>query len=120
MKKLVILLLIILFQKITCFSQTILPDSTVLITSEQLKKTNLIFAEHSKLLEENKLLYRQIDNFKLDRDILFKSDSIKSVQLSETLFKIDDMDKMIQKQDCIIKIGGIVVTFGVFLWLLSN
>lgn len=85
MKRLGILLLITLSVTITCFSTNILKttnnDSTVLITSNQLKYTNLIFAEHQKLLEENSLLIRQIDNYKNKIVLMNQTDSLRLSQI---------------------------------------
>ena len=49
-----LLLCLVLIASICAFSQN---TSTVTITSEQLKTTNLIFAEHQKLSERVQLLY---------------------------------------------------------------
>ena len=65
MKRIVVLLLISLSIAICGFSQNIYPraltDSTVEITNEQLKQTNLVFLEHHKLTLENKDLKSKIN-----------------------------------------------------------
>ena len=83
MKKIVLLLLTILLGTIISFSQDTLKitNSTVLITSQQLKETNLIFIEHNKLLQENTLLNKQLYNYKEESLTLNKLDSIKTQQL---------------------------------------
>ena len=52
---------------IPSFSQTIYPkslnDSLVIITTEQLKKTDLIFLEHAKFKQEILELNKQITNY---------------------------------------------------------
>lgn len=132
MMRLVITLLTILLVKTTSFSQTISTrtevDSTVLITASQLKETNLIFAEHYKLLQQNSLLSQQLKNYQYSNYILTKSDSLKSVQiqnyksLSESLNnQINNLnDKLARKSSTITTLGiggGVVVTLGI-LWLL--
>lgn len=65
MKRIVVLLLINLSIAICGFSQNtyprVLTDSTVEITNEQLKQTNLVFLEHHKLTLENKDLKSKIN-----------------------------------------------------------
>lgn len=69
------------------FSQTISNeikrDSTVLITSDQLKRTNLIFVEHEALLKTNSLLHQQLANYKLNNNLLLRSDSIHKVEIDK-------------------------------------
>ena len=85
MKRIVTLLLIIILATITCFSSNTLiitpQDSIVSITAQQLKYTNLIFIEHNKLLEENSLLYKQINNYQLEVKTLEQIDSIRKSQI---------------------------------------
>lgn len=91
MKKYIILLLINLYLPTLSFSQNTYPqiikDSLIVITPMQLKKTNLIFVEHSEmkkeipllkdiiyfqdstinLMKESKLIYdNQINNYRLE------------------------------------------------------
>lgn len=76
-----------------CFSQnTWNQDSVVTITSKQLKEANLIFIEHKKLLKENNLLYKQIDNYRKDSCLLIQLDSINNV-------KINDYKDLVSKQE---------------------
>jgi len=96
-------------------------DSTVLITAQQLKKTNLIFLEHKKLLNENKLLYQQINNYKLDNLTLNQIDSLKTLQLSEYKTKVNILNQEIAKNNksiLLLKIGGVSVSIGLLLVLL--
>lgn len=85
-RKLSIVLLLMMLIPITSFSQTILSttpkDSIVYITATQLKQTNLIFAEHNKLLTENKLLKQQIYNYQSDIKLLEQSDSLRVKQVN--------------------------------------
>ena len=132
MKRITLLLLITLLVKIMCFSsntsRVIRQDSTVLITSDQLKYTNLIFVEHKKLLEENRLLYQQIKNYKAKTNNLLKTDSLRVEQIAnyqhineEYILQIDNLNKAIKKKDRTVtcwKIGGITVSIGLVLFLL--
>lgn len=132
MKKLFVLLLITLSVMTTSFSQSISngtkKDSIVSITSAQLKETNLIFAEHKKLLTENALLKEQIDNYKEENKYLLKADSLRVSQLmnyksltDSYTSKINFLNKEINRKNRVIntwKIGGITVSIGLIAWLL--
>lgn len=80
-KKLLITLSIIMLTVTTSFSATIYNDTVISITPIQLKQTNLIFAEHQKLLKENKLLLKQLNNYKNDNALLIKADSLRCMQV---------------------------------------
>lgn len=132
MKKIVILLLTILLTTITCFSQNILPeiknDSTVFITSEQLKYTNLIFVEHEKILKENSLLRLQLDNYKELNNNFISIDSLRLQQIEEfnqldieRINTINSLKKDIKNKNRTIRywqIGGITVSIGLILFLI--
>lgn len=132
MKRIVILFLTILLVRTMCFSSNTSEiteqDSTVSITSDQLKYANLIFVEHKKLLEENGLLNLQIQNYQAKTDYLLKTDSLRVVQITnyqhinETYAtQIEDLNKAIKKKDRAVtcwKIGGITVSVGLVLFLL--
>lgn len=132
MKRIVILFLAILLVRITCFSSTTSEvtrqDSTVSITSDQLKYANLIFVEHKKLLEENDLITQQVQNYQAKTDFLLRTDSLRVAQITnyqlinETYAtQIEDLNKAIKKKDRAVtcwKIGGITVSVGLVLFLL--
>ena len=132
MKRITILFLTILLVRTICFSsntsEAIRQGSTVSITSDQLKYTNLIFIEHKKLLEENKLLLQQVQNYKVKTNYLLTTDSLRVAQMSnyklinrEYSIQIDNLNKAIKKKDRAItcwKIGGITVSIGLVLFLL--
>ena len=132
MKRITLLLLITLLVKIMCFSsntsRVIRQASTVLITSDQLKYANLIFVEHKKLLEENRLLYQQVENYKAKTNNLLKTDSLRVEQIAnyqhineKHILQIDNLNKAIKKKDRTVtcwKIGGITVSIGLVLFLL--
>lgn len=98
---------------ITCFSSTIYKDSIIVITPTQLKNTNLIFAEHSKLLKENSLLKRQIENYKEDNKLLIKSDSVRCLEVNYYSDINKELNNSLQKKNKSLflwKIGGITVS----------
>ena len=92
MKKLTILLLINLLIPILSFSQTIYPkiaeDSTIVISPIQLKQTNLIFSEHSKLLLENINYKNLITNYQ-------KIDSVNNEKIDIYYMKIQEQSNVI-------------------------
>lgn len=132
MKKFVILFFLILSMTTTCLSQNISSriekDSIVLITPNQLKEANLIFVEHQKLLRENDLLFKQISNYKLDNELLLKTDSLRTLQLrnyegltESYSLKIEQLNKEIKRKNnalLVWKVGGVTVGVGLLVWLL--
>ena len=132
MKKSILTFFLILLATTMSFSQTISNeikrDSTVLITSDQLKRTNLIFLEHEALLKTNSLLHQQLNNYKLNNDLLLRSDSIRKVEIDKYKLLIESfsseiasLNKEIKRKDRTIltlKIGGITISSGLLLWLL--
>lgn len=132
MKRCTILLLTILLVTTTSFSSNILQkidqDSIVLITSKQLKETNLIFVEHSKLLIENRLLFKQLENYKLENSILTNIDSIKSIQIENykkissvynyELIKLKEENRKNNRKILGWKVGGITICTGLLLLLI--
>ena len=122
MRKRVILLLITLLIATISFSQTIS------IGTEQLKETNLIFIEHRKLLEENALLYKKLDNFQKSYNILTQIDSVRVKEIAEYKEIVNDRNKQIESLNKEInakdkafkgwRIGSILVTGTLALWLL--
>ena len=129
MKRITILFLTILLVRTICFSsntsEAIRQGSTVSITSDQLKYTNLIFIEHKKLLEENKLLLQQVQNYKVKTNYLLTTDSLRVAQMSNYKLISKEysiqIDKAIKKKDRAVtcwKIGGITVSIGLVLFLL--
>lgn len=112
-KRLLVLSSAIMLMMITCFSSTIYKDSIIVITPTQLKNTNLIFAEHSKLLKENSLLKRQIENYKEDNKFLIKSDSVRCLEINYYSDINKELNNSLQKKNKSLflwKIGGITVS----------
>ncbi len=125
MKRIVILLLITLLTKTISFSSNISQeDTTVSITPRQLKETNLIFIEHDKLLTENRLLYNQLENYKLDNSILTRTDSIRQLQMrmlsltyNSEISRLNLEKKKKSRALLGWKIGGVTVSVGLLLLL---
>ena len=119
MKNLLVPLILILLIPITSFSQNtsrrIQNDSTVLVTTEQLRYTNLIFAEHSRFLEENSLLNTLVENYKLKVQTMEEIDTYKSLQLSN--YKEITENYAIQISD-LWKIGCFTIGIGALLYIL--
>ena len=132
MKRTLIVLLIMMLARITCFSSTtsmpIEQDSTVLVTTSDLKYANLIFVEHDKLLKENSLLYQQVKNYSDLNNQLVRVDSLRLQQISEYnklnqnyVNQIDVLNKEVKKKNRAIRywqIGGVTVSIGLVLFLL--
>ena len=132
MRRILVILLISIFQKTLCFSQTIYPkivsDSLVLITSSQLKQTNLIFAEHQKLKSINVQLDAKFDLQEEISSIFNQSAMIKDLQIAN-LETINDINKstllsinkeLIQykKRQKLLVIGGCTISASLALLLL--
>ena len=132
MRRILVILLISIFQKTLCFSQTIYPkivsDSLVLITSSQLKQTNLIFAEHQKLKSINVQLDAKFDLQEEISSIFNQSATIKDLQIAN-LETINDINKstllsinkkLIQykKRQKLLVIGGCTISASLALLLL--
>ena len=124
-KRLLVTLLITLLATTTSSSSTISSgiekDSTVSITSTQLKETNLIFAEHHKLLIENQLLSEQLNNYKEDNKLLIRADSVRQAQIKAYKDWNKSLTKDLNKKNRTLffwKIGGIIVSSGLLVLLL--
>ena len=99
-----------------------------MITPNQLKEANLIFVEHQKLLRENDLLFKQISNYKLDNELLLKTDSLRILQLRDYEgltesynLKIEQLNKEIKRKNNTLlgwKVGSVTVSVGLLVWLL--
>jgi hypothetical protein len=99
-KVIIFVLLLSLLPRITSFSQNIsnlneTGDSLILITPTQLKQTNLIFLEHSKILITNDELNTQITNLKEVNRKYLMIDSLRKSQLDIYSDDIKNKDKTI-------------------------
>ena len=132
MRRILVILLISIFQKTLCFSQTIYPkivsDSLVLITSSQLKQTNLIFAEHQKLKSMNVQLDAKFDLQEEISSIFNQSAMIKDLQIANlaaindinksTLLNINKELNRYKKRQKLLVIGGCTISASLALLLL--
>lgn len=123
-KRLILLLTVLPMITTSSFSTTskkIEQDTIVSITPTQLKETNLIFAEHNKLLKENKLLKDQISNYKTDNQLLLNLDSIKNLQIANYEQWNNSLSKQVNKNKkelLLWKVGGITVSTSLLILLL--
>ena len=133
MKKIVTLLLTTLLTITTSSSQNISReisvDSTVSITSNQLRYTNLIFVEHEKLLIENSLLNSQLTNYQNKLQLSYEIEQDQLAQINQYkiindayLLQIEELNRSISNKNRIItglKIGGltICVTAAILLFI---
>ena len=85
-----LLFYLILIAPISSTSQTI--SDSIKISSEQLKTTNLIFAEHDKLYNQVLLLENQISNLEKVDSIWLHTDSIRRKQITQ-------YEQVIQQQE---------------------
>jgi hypothetical protein len=95
------------------------------ITSDQLRTTNLIFAEHKKFSEQIPLLNQQISNLEQINKSWEQTDSIRQSQLLYCNQVIKDKDKSIEglnkslkRKQNLIKYGGTVSVLTIVLCLL--
>lgn len=72
-------------------------QNTLTITSEQLKTTNLIFAEHKKLVTTVPLLEEQITNLNRINRSWERTDSIRKLQIDYCMKQIDERNKSIDR-----------------------
>lgn len=135
MKKSTIIFLFSLLTVIVSFSQitypTILNDSLIIITPNQLKQTNLIFLEHQKLKTENFEYKNQINNYNLlvknyEEYVSVQNNKIDTLIILNTNYnniiqsqnqKIDVLSKK-KKVYTGIAIGGITLSVSLLLILL--
>lgn len=71
-------------------------QNTLTITSEQLRTTNLIFAEHKKLVQTVPLLEEQIANLNEINRSWERTDSIRKLQIDYCMKQIDKRNKSIE------------------------
>ena len=132
MRRILIILLISIFQKTLCFSQTIYPrivsDSLILITSSQLKQTNLIFAEHQKLKSMNVQINTKFGLQEEISSMFNQSAMIKDLQIANletindinksTLLNINKELNQYKKRQKLLVIGGCTISASIALLLL--
>ena len=72
-------------------------QDTLKITKEQLKITNIIFAEHDKFSKEIPLLKQQINNLEFVNTNWIKVDSLRKLEIISYKQSLDNKDKKIEK-----------------------
>ena len=95
MIKIRLLFCLILIVPILSISQT--TSDSIKITSEQLKVTNLIFAEHAKLSNQVLLLKNQVRNLEKVDSIWLHTDSIRKEQVTQYEQVIQQQEKQLDK-----------------------
>lgn len=132
MRKILTILLISIFPRILCFSQTTYPriisDSLIVITPSQLKQTNLIFAEHQKLKSLNIQLDSKYTIQEEISSILNQSTIVKDLQITNlqainninktTLLNTNKELSQYKKRQNILVIGGCTIGASLTLLLL--
>lgn len=103
----------------------IVNDSTVLVTSEQLKYANLLFIEHRQLQEVDSLQKILIENYQSKVSYLQNINTLKDNQYKSLVERCDlqvkDLQSTIHKKDRLIKglkIGSFTIGIGAILLLI--
>ena len=96
-----------------CYSTHSQNTSTITITSDQLRTTNLIFAEHKKYSELVPLLQQENSNLQIINNTWVRTDSLRQVQLRNQQIVIDkqiqDIEKANRKTKISYAVGGTVI-----------
>lgn len=95
-----------------------LDTTRIVITDKQLKTANLIFVEHSKLLKENDILKKQINNYIVLDSLNAKTDSIKTDFLNIMEKENSDLRKKVRKQKNVFGISGLSLGLAFILTIL--
>lgn len=127
MKRILTIFAIILAAKITAFSSTILNPDSIPVATSDIKKANLIFVEHKRLLADNALLEEQVNDLYKVNKALCEIDSLRCVQI-ETLNtnyrnNIKKLNSEIKGKESTIRnlqVGCIVVSAGLMLALMMR
>ena len=117
MKKLVALLVLNLFITIPCSSQIISNDSAYVMTAEELKYVNLIFAEHEYLTNKTSLLETEISKLEELNKTLEKIDSINTQKILKQETTIKKLKKSNKIKNNVI-IGSMIGYFALLLVIL--
>lgn len=91
-----------------CFSTLSQNTSTITITSDQLRTTNLIFAEHKQYSELVPLLKQENSNLRTINETWVRTDSIRVVQLQNQKKIMEKQNKDLEKMRQNLKITGAV------------
>ena len=121
MKRYALVLLLSLLIPIVSFSQHTYPkivnDSLVLITTTQLKESNLIFIDHDNLLKTNNLLKRQVNVLNEINMNWASTDSIKTINYNKYVNTLKKNYKAYKiKRTLGESLVGILIIAGIILW----
>ena len=122
MKKRVMIFLTSLLLTITSFSQSTYRDS-ILISKDQLKKTNLIFNDRDRVISLNKNLSEQIVYYNSLLEIQSKKDSLYNLKINNLDSIVNYQDRIIIQKDKKIKsdkikfISTVIALVGLIIWV---
>lgn len=109
MKRLAVLLIISLFTTIPCFSQNILNDSVYVMTAEELKYVNLIFAEHEYLTKRTDILEKEVSNLTETVTILDEINRNNAETISQQETRIKKLKKLNNLKNGLMGCSGAVI-----------
>ena len=122
MKKRVMIFLTSLLLTTTSFSQSTYRDS-ILISKDQLKKTNLIFNDRDRIISLNKNLSEQIVYYNSLLEIQSKKDSLYNLKINNLDSIVNYQDRIIIQKDKKIKsdkikfISTVIALVGLIIWV---
>lgn len=122
MKKRVMIFLTSLLLTTTSFSQSMYRDS-ILISKDQLKKTNLIFNDRDRVISLNKNLSEQIVYYNSLLEIQSKKDSLYNLKINNLDSIVNYQDRIIIQKDKKIKsdkikfISTVIALVGLVIWV---
>jgi hypothetical protein len=93
-------------------SISVITKAQIVITSEQLRETNLIFLEHKQFKQQIPLLKLQIDNLKQIDYSWRKTDSINQSIIYNYKNQLIDKDKSIDNLNKSLKINQNIIIYG--------
>ena len=122
MKKSTMIFLTFLLLTTMSFSQSTYRDS-ILISKDQLKKTNLIFNDRDRVISLNKNLSEQIVYYNSLLEIQSKKDSLYSLKINNLDSIVNYQDRIIIQKDKKIKsdkikfISTVIALVGLIIWV---
>ena len=122
MKKRMMIFLTFLLLTTMSFSQSTYRDS-ILISKDQLKKTNLIFNDRDRVISLNKNLSEQIVYYNSLLEIQSKKDSLYRLKINNLDSIVNYQDRIIIQKDKKIKsdkikfISTVIALVGLIIWV---
>ena len=122
MKKRMMIFLTFLLLTTMSFSQSTYRDS-ILISKDQLKKTNLIFNDRDRVISLNKNLSEQIVYYNSLLEIQSKKDSLYNLKINNLDSLVNYQDRIIIQKDKKIKsdkikfISTVIALVGLIIWV---